>query len=105
MFRGDICGISTHEATGAAADDAFNELLKMVSRTIGTSTDTDEAMTFAIMLWSQAHGLATLVLDGPLERKLPPGADLESQIMNVINLASHMVSLEVAAKGLTPAQN
>jgi AcrR family transcriptional regulator len=105
MFRGDICGISTHEATGAAADDAFNELLKMVSRTIGTSTDTDEAMTFAIMLWSQAHGLATLVLDGPLERKLPPGADLESQIMSVINLASHMVALEVAAKGLTPTQN
>jgi len=105
MFRGDICGVSTHEATGAAADDAFNELLKMVSRTIGTSTDTDEAMTFAIMLWSQAHGLATLVLDGPLERKLPPGADPESQIMNVINLASHMVSLEVAEMGLLPTQN
>lgn len=105
MFRSDICGVSTHESTGAAADGAFNELLTMVSRTIGISADPDEALTFALMLWSQAHGLAMLVLDGPLQRKLPPGADPESQIMNVINLASHMVSLEVAEMGLLPTQN
>ena len=105
MFRNDICGLATHQAAALTAEDAFNELLLMVSRTIGVSASEAEQLTFAIMLWSQAHGLATLVLDGPLERKLPPGADLETQIMNVLNLASHMVSLEVAAKGLTPAQN
>lgn len=105
MFRSDICGVSTHEATGDAADDAFNELLMMVSRTIGESANSDDAMTFAIMLWSQAHGLATLMLDGPLERKLPPGADLDTLISNVVNLASHMVSLEVAEMGLLPRQN
>jgi len=30
------------------------------------------ALTLPTILWSQAHGLATLLIDGPLARKLPP---------------------------------
>jgi AcrR family transcriptional regulator len=100
MFRNDICGVITHELTQIAADSAFDELRLMVSRITGPEIDPNKAFTFATMLWSLAHGLATLVIDGPLPNKVPLGTDLESQIQSVIDLSSHMVALEVAEMGL-----
>ena len=102
MFRNDICGVSTHELTQIAADSAFDELRLMVARITGPEIDTNKAFTFATMLWSLSHGLATLVIDGPLPNKLPPGTNLEDQIQAVINLATNMVALEVAEMGLLP---
>ena len=100
MFRNDICGVTTHALTQTAADSAFEELRLMVSRITGSEIDPNKAFTFAAMLWSLSHGLATLVIDGPLPNKVPPGTDLESQIQAVIDLSSHMVALEVAEMGL-----
>jgi AcrR family transcriptional regulator len=102
MFRNDICGVMTHELTAVAADSAFDELRLMVSRTTGPEIDPNKAFTFAAMLWSLSHGLATLVIDGPLPNKVPPGTNLEDQIQAVIDLSSHMVALEVAEMGLIP---
>jgi len=102
MFRNDICGVMTHELTAIAADSAFDELRLMVSRITGPDIDPNKAFTFAAMLWSLSHGLATLVIDGPLPNKVPPGTNLEDQIQAVINLATNMVALEVAEMGLTP---
>ena len=102
MFRNDICGVATHALTQTAADSAFEELRLMVSRITGPEIDPNKAFTFAAMLWSLSHGLATLVIDGPLPNKVPPGTDLESQIQAVIDLSSHMVALEVADMGLLP---
>ncbi len=100
MFRNDICGVATHALTQTAADSAFEELRLMVSRITGSEIDPNKAFAFAAMLWSLSHGLATLVIDGPLPNKVPPGTDLESQIQAVIDLSSHMVALEVAEMGL-----
>ena len=102
MFRNDICGVVTHELTQIAADSAFEELRLMVARITGPEIDPNKAFTFAAMLWSLSHGLATLVIDGPLPNKVPPGTDLGSQIQAVIDLSSHMVALEVAEMGLLP---
>ena len=102
MFRNDICGVTTHASTQIAADSAFDELRLMISRITGPDIDPNTAFTFAAMLWSLAHGLATLVIDGPLPNKVPPGTNLEDQIQAVINLATNMVSLEVAEMGLLP---
>jgi AcrR family transcriptional regulator len=102
MFRNDICGVMTHELTAIAADSAFDELRLMVSRITGPEIDPNKAFTFAAMLWSLSHGLATLVIDGPLPNKLPPGTNLEDQIQAVINLSSNMVALEVAEMRLLP---
>ena len=105
MFRQDICGVTDNEETANAASSAFDELLQMVARTIGSSVDPKAAHTFAFTMWSQAHGLATLVIDGPLPQKLPPGVSLEDQIDAVINLCSHMVALEAAEMGLVPSHS
>lgn len=104
MFRADISGLSTHPEAKECAEEAFTELLTMVSRTIGHSADPQEALTFALMLWSQAHGLATLFLDGPLESKMGSSLDAERQVDAVIDLASHMVTLEAREQGLIPTQ-
>jgi AcrR family transcriptional regulator len=104
MFRTDISGLSSHPEANECADKAFAELLTMVARTIGHSTDPKDALTFAIMLWSQAHGLATLFLDGPLESKLGSFDDAVRQVDAVIELASHMVSLEARQLGLIPTE-
>jgi AcrR family transcriptional regulator len=105
MFRQDICGVTDNEETANAASSAFDELLQMVARTIGSSVDPKAAHTFAFTMWSQAHGLATLVIDGPLPQKLLPGVNLDDQIDAVINLCSHMVALEAAEMGLVPSQS
>ena len=105
MFRNDICGVTDNEETANAASSAFDELLQMVARTIGSSVDPKAAHSFAFTMWSQAHGLATLVIDGPLPQKLPPGVSLEDQIDEVINLCSHMVALEAAEMGLVPSHS
>ena len=102
MFRNDICGVITHASTQTAADSAFEELRLMVARITGPEIDPNNAFTFATMLWSLSHGLATLVIDGPLPNEVPPGTNLEDQIQAVINLATNMVSLEVAEMGLLP---
>lgn len=104
MFRADISGLATHPEAKECAEEAFTELLTMVSRTIGHSADPQEALTFALMLWSQAHGLATLFLDGPLESKMGSSVDAERQVDAVIELASHMVTLEAREQGLIPTQ-
>ena len=105
MFRNDICGVMSHELTAVAADSAFDELRLMVSRITGPEIDPNKAFTFAAMLWSLSHGLATLVIDGPLPNKVPPGTNLEDQIQSVIDLSSHMVALEVAEMGLLPRRS
>jgi AcrR family transcriptional regulator len=102
MFRNDICGVTTHELTQTAADSAFEELRLMVGRVTGPTIDPDHEFTFAMMLWSLAHGLATLVIDGPLTNKVPPGTNLEDQIQAIVDLSSHMVALQVAEMGLAP---
>ena len=105
MFRNDICGVTTHPSTQIAADSAFDELRLMVSRITGPEIDTNNAFTFATMLWSLAHGLATLVIDGPLPNKIPPGVELEDQIQAVIDLSSQMVALKASEMGLVPQAN
>ena len=66
MFRADLNGIADHPGTEAAAESAFNELLKMVDRTIGRPAAAEESFTWATLMWSAAHGFATLLIDGPL---------------------------------------
>jgi hypothetical protein len=39
-------------------------------------------------MWSVAHGLATLLLDGPLEKKIGEIADVDEFVMNLARLAT-----------------
>jgi hypothetical protein len=102
MFRGDISGLNSHPEAKQCAEEAFTELLTMVARTIGHAANPQDALTFALMLWSQAHGLSTLFLDGPLESKLGTNVEAQRQVEAIINLSAHMVALQAAEMGLIP---
>lgn len=96
MFRSDICGVETHEHTRAAADGAFLALLDFAARVSpGTATGPD-ALTLPTILWSQAHGLATLLIDGPLARKLPPEVTVEALVDSVAAMISRMMDMSAA---------
>ncbi|MEY2966057.1 MAG: TetR/AcrR family transcriptional regulator [Ilumatobacteraceae bacterium] len=104
MFRRDICGLESHDSARAAGDSAYAELLKMVERTIGRPAGERESVTWATLMWSSAHGLATLLVDGPLEAKLPEGVSVADHIDDVVSLMTEMVERQAASMGLTPVR-
>ena len=91
MFRQDICGTDTHEATRIAADRGFNTLEVVVERAFARPLSTDEKAVWASVLWSQAHGFSALLIDGPLVAKLPPGTDLDEHIAEFIRVITLMI--------------
>lgn len=88
MFRSDLCGVTTHDATRHAADDAFLTLLDFAARVDPREKSPADALTLPVLLWSQAHGLATLLIDGPLSQKLPPEVSVNHLIDSVGQLMS-----------------
>ena len=91
MFRSDISGASTHESTHEAADRTFDALQAMVERTLNRPLSLDEKAVWTSLMWSLAHGFATLLVDGPLVVKLPEGTDVEEHIAAFTELASSVV--------------
>jgi len=67
MFRPEICDPSRHPAAQEAGDRAHSELQRMVRLLHGES----EVETLAPIYWSQVHGLACLIVDGPAGQQWP----------------------------------
>ena len=88
MFRSDICNLEHYPDALAEADRAFGALTDFVVGEVGPEATLDEIRTHATYLWSVAHGLATLLLDGPLEKKIGPVGDVDEFVMNVARLAT-----------------
>lgn len=91
MFRSDICGVTTHEATREAADAAYLALLDLAALA-GNAPAGVDAVVLPVWLWSQAHGLATLLVDGPLAAKLPPELQIETLVDEVARFAAERIS-------------
>lgn len=70
MFRSDLCHMDEFEETHKAADAAFDTLLHAVGEILGDEATIDEIRVQATAMWSVAHGLATLIVDGPLEQTI-----------------------------------
>ena len=83
MFRSDICGISENLDAATAANDAFDVVTEIARAINKRDVVGDEALLLPTLMWSQAHGLATLLIDGPLRRKLPADLSIE-QILSFV---------------------
>lgn len=70
MFRNDACDPTRFELARLAGQRAHGELLQLVRLIKGDPVDE----LLASVIWSQVHGLATLLLDGPLGQQLPSRA-------------------------------
>ena len=88
MFRADLCQMHESPETQKAADDAFATLLEAVSEMVGDSASIDEIRVQATAMWSLAHGLATLIIDGPLEKKIGKVSDRRALVRSVARRAA-----------------
>ncbi|MFM9070040.1 MAG: TetR/AcrR family transcriptional regulator [Acidimicrobiaceae bacterium] len=88
MFRADLCQMHESPETEKAADDAFATLLDAVSEMVGDSASLDEIRVQATAMWSLAHGLATLIIDGPLETKIGRVSDRRALVRSVAQHAA-----------------
>ena len=88
MFRADLCQMHESPETEKAADDAFATLLEAVSEMVGDSASIDEIRVQATAIWSLAHGLATLIIDGPLENKIGKVSDRRALVRSVAQRAA-----------------
>ena len=85
MFRSDLCQMDESPETQRAADEAFDTLLFAVGEILGASASIDEIRVQATAMWSVAHGLATLLIDGPLEHKIGKVSDRRALVRGVAN--------------------
>ena len=88
MFRSDLCNIENYPGALVQADLAFGVLLDEVNALLGDDASETSARAQATYMWSVAHGLATLLLDGPLDKKLGGIADVNALVTQVAQLAS-----------------
>lgn len=74
MFRQDLCDTARFPAAAQAGARAHAELTRMVQAAHAPGTGEPTAEMLANLHWAQVHGLACLLLDGPLGLSLPtPG--------------------------------
>ena len=67
MFRADLCDTARFPQAQAAGERAHAELMHLVRLVHGGVDDP----ALAAMHWAQVHGLAGLLVDGPLGQHLP----------------------------------
>ena len=91
MMRNDLCSLENYPSALIQADRAFNALRNEVTVILGEDSNEDDANAHTAYMWSVAHGLATLLLDGPLLKKLGSVADINELIRNVARKASSTI--------------
>lgn len=69
MFRSELVREDRHEAAQACAQGAFDVLVSVAREVARKSGQADHLVVLAG--WSMVHGLATLMLEGKLDKALP----------------------------------
>lgn len=80
MFRRDLCDIENDAELMVVADASFDVLVDHVRVELGEKASIDDIRARATSMWSLGHGLATLLIDGPLEDKIGPIKDRRALI-------------------------
>lgn len=88
MFRTDLCDMASYSNAAIQADRAFGILYDEVVSLVGLDADEIAIQTQTAYMWSVAHGLSTLLIDGPLLKKIRTVQDVEQLIKNVARMAS-----------------
>lgn len=83
MFRPDLVGLGDNPALAAASAASFGTLVDLVERLVGPEASVEVIRQRAVAMWSLAHGLATLLIDGPLEDEIGPVGDRQALIRAV----------------------
>ena len=87
MFRPELCQAARFPQAREAAERAHGELQRLVRTVHGGAYD--EAL--ASLHWAHVHGLACLVLDGPLEHRVGGEAERRAHLREVTQRFVEMV--------------
>ena len=83
MFRRDLCEMEDDPELRGFADAAFDMLVDHVRGSLGDGASISEIRARATAMWSLAHGLAMLLIEGPLEHKVGPITDRRAFIRSI----------------------
>ncbi len=97
MFRPELSALEEHPNAQQAADRAFDALMRLVRRVVSPDLSQDDVLTWAVGFWANAHGMATLLVDGPLARKLPPHRSIPDVVAEVAHLFAQRLVGETSA--------
>lgn len=95
MFRPELVDLANCPGARAEGDSAFSCLTAVVHEAVAQglpAEPSEEALV--ILAWSVAHGLACLILDGPLAKKLP-AVERGAQIRGVTDAFGAMLAASV----------
>jgi len=83
MFRPELCNLDDHPGAHRAAELAFATLIQLARRAAPPDADEATISTLSVVLWSNVHGLATLIVDGPIGRTMPAITDVHRLVTDV----------------------
>jgi AcrR family transcriptional regulator len=86
MFRPELVAIEKFPRAHACAEAAFAELVEVVGRYVaGGRGWNGKERVLVSMCWSIAHGLASLLLDGPLRPEAAETVAIEQHVKDVMH--------------------
>lgn len=77
MFRSEWVDAEKHAQAGACAQDAFSVLSEVIDALTADGPEEEESRTLLLTAWSLAHGMATLAIEGKLDKFVAPEIGVE----------------------------
>jgi AcrR family transcriptional regulator len=98
MFRPDFVAAERFPDLMACGDEAFQMLQRVVRACIADGLpETPSERSLVVFGWSLVHGLACLLLDGPLAKKLPDAAAAKDELIaEVMAVAPMLIESRIA---------
>lgn len=86
MFRPELVDLSRFPAAAAAGSRALEVFKTLVGERVGPRASPARREAMLSMHWAVVHGLAALLLDGPLGATYPERAQREKHVQQVLEL-------------------
>jgi AcrR family transcriptional regulator len=83
MFRADAVPLERYPEARKREDEAFGELVEGIDKAF-SKQPAEVRRTMAIACWAMVHGLATLILEGSLARKIGIPRARQRQVANEV---------------------
>lgn len=83
MFRPELVPVHRHPSCAEAGERAYSYLTRAVEVLIRKGHYRGAPEPLIALIWSTSHGLASLILDGPLANKMPGAADRDTIVADV----------------------
>jgi hypothetical protein len=83
MFRADAVPLDRYPEARKREDEAFGKLVEGIGSAFADQS-TEVRQAIAVACWAMVHGLATLILEGSLARKLKIPSVRQKQVANEV---------------------